>query len=447
MFPSTDTLRLEWSFTGSSLSSATPNLQVRPQWDPKHPSISIQYETTIQSNSSIVPIEIVLPDGWGWKALSMSGDDLVSWRSIDGDWWDEVVRQSSKPDGLFDDDNDDDGSFSTVRHRSGIHTRPSRPPVPTTMRSPPTPTSSHSSASLMRQTLPTPAGMKMEDFSFELSGLDDSPPPLTPMSKMASTPTSIPRPQPVSRIRETPVSCALFDLTFDDDVGETDKSFSIQGNLVPLSGMTFVSPTLDLLIPFIKSDDQMSTSSANATTCEVNCPEATYHRPVDTGTSSRVTCDTGSTSIGTFKWTNSRGEPLNIPQANTGVVEKVKIRVMRGTWGQTSFSASFPWPKRAKEVGFDVPRKGDVVHATMGGVDIPRATLLRDVGMHVRLGQGGRREGACDVVLEFDEDDHDEGSSIPLPQFSGGNGIMTVELRGEGWSGEFGQTWEWCGEE
>ena len=160
---------------------------------------------------------------------------LVSWRSIDGDWWDEPAGSafpalaSAAADQSADVSAMED-SFSTVRQRRNLATR----------RGHATPVShGNPAASLLRQTLASMG--KMEEYSFEMSNTSvDTAKPLTPTSTSMSTPransrcstpspshfaNSTPGPVYVTADTQTrrpvrgPPPAKLFDLEYDEDGG------------------------------------------------------------------------------------------------------------------------------------------------------------------------------------------------------------------------------------
>lgn len=390
---STDTLRLEWSFN-SQQGTPPSSLHIQPHWDPRHPSVHVSYEAVIPSHK-VVPVEVIIPDGWGWSELSFKAAGLIRWISTDGDWWDETVTPINQPDDSFDLPTQDD-SFSTTKGKSSYL---------------PAPSSSQSSASLMRQTLPVPADMRMEDFSFELSGPDS--PPARPVTPSVWPVTPLPR-ERVTKSRfvppRDPLPGRLFDLHFD---GVQEGSLTLQGSLVPSSPLTLVSPAVPLQLPFVHTD--------HPTSCRVTCEGARYP---DMATSDQHICDTARYSIGTLEWTD-RGR--SISQRKSEVQGDVRVRLQRNTWNQ-SMSILLPWPRRANEVAFTLmsPESVRIQRAMLGGTALPRSLTRSSGEVEVRLGASGK-EGMAEVVLEF------EGEETPLPRFAGAAGTMTVEFRGDGW--------------
>jgi hypothetical protein len=111
----TNQLRLEWSFLNNTHPTT---LRIQPRWHATHPEIGFTYNTRLpHSQDRLLPIEIAIPDGWGWSQLSIQGDDLMSWRSTDVPHW-SYSQSSSSPRLADEDDDDEDGpedSFSTIR--------------------------------------------------------------------------------------------------------------------------------------------------------------------------------------------------------------------------------------------------------------------------------------------------------------------------------------------
>lgn len=290
-----------------------------------------------------------------------------------------------------------------------------------------TPSSSQSSASLMRQILPVPLDMKMEDFSFELNGID-VPQPRRPVTPSRSRPTTPSFDSKTGSIRQPkigprdPLPGRLFDLYFDD---AQERSFVVLGALVPMSPLTLVSPAVPVSLPFIRLSDANSKRSS----CLITCPSAKYTD--GTSTSTQQLRNSSDPTFGTFTWMDTRGRSIS-PRKSEGIRGDVRVRVQRNNWGVQTMSILLPWPKRATEVAFTV--SGDrtlrIQRAMTGGAALPRSLTQLVLDVEVRLGSNGK-EGLAEVVLEMG----DGGDKVGLPQFVDATGTMTIELRGEGWEG------------
>ena len=270
-----------------------------------------------------------------------------------------------------------------------------------------TPSSSQSSASLMHQTLPTPTDMRMEDFSFELGGLDPSPPsrPLTPYIKRPSTPvfreergkfgTPLVREKTCEfgrpkGIRDA-VPGSLFDLYLND---KSERALTIQGTLVPLSDLTLVCPDVPLSIPFVRILDTRSPPSSR---CFVSCPSATFLN--EQAKPDERVFDTQQATIGTFQWTDERGRRLPSPRPEV-IKGDVQVRVQRDSWGLQTMSISIPMPKRGSVSVFSLPRSVPSVkirRAALGGVSLPRSLTVLEEGVEVRL-RSLRKEGMAEAT-------------------------------------------------
>lgn len=403
LFHSADVFRLEWSFASGLV---MPNISISPTYDPVHPSIDVHIDAALSSSS----VELVIPDGWGWSSLTINADDLESWRCVDPDWWAPrlvAIRPSAididiDPDATVDEDVEDiDDSFSTVRARRTPSTHPQ--------------SRSHAGLSLLRQTLP--ADMKVEDFSFELNGLGSDPKlgttPRTPMSTTKGSPSHAQK-HVASLVVDLsePLPGRLFELEFSGV--EMDRQVAIRGTLVPLSRLTLVSPAVPVPIPFIRVE--------GAQQCEVICP----------GAEEETVRETSGTSIGMFAWTDKRGK--SIPAAAAGLVKgDVRVRVGKA-WGHDTLHVRFPWPRRAGEMAFEIPRGETdvrVARAQLRGTALPRAVTPQGEGVRVHLKGSG--DGVAEVVLEIGEA---EDGTVVLPRFEGAVGTMTVELVGNAWGGE-----------
>ena len=411
---STDTIRLEWSFDTALSRMPAPTLHVSPEWNSRNPSLHISYEDVLHIDETNFPIEVVVPDGWGWNHLSFGGDGVTGWRSIDGDWWDEttnIVDPSTDDDASFNQADQDD-SISTIREKRNTNL-PSASP-------------SKSSASLMQQTLPTPANVTMEDFSFEIDGLGLPSPsrPVTPSSKGPMTPSRANvRFKPIHRtVKCDPLPGRLFEICSDTS---RQGQFALQGTLVPLSPLTFISPAVPVSLPFIRVVGRR----AQQASCTVTCPDATYAGKIVT--SAQHLCDVSQNSIGALSWRDLRGRtvPSHKPVSLKG---DIRVRVERNSWGFQVTSISFPWPKRSTEVAFSFPggQPLSIQRATMRGVAMRRHLACTEKGAEVRLGMC-EDEGMTEVVLETGEVRND----VALPLFENATGDMFIELRGDGWEG------------
>lgn len=445
----TSQLRLEWAF--ASAYQAT-TLQVIPRWDARHPAINITYETNppTTSDDQLVPIEIIIPDGWGWRDLEITGPNLVSWRSTDTDYFDVHLRDRDHEE----EEEGPDDSFSTIKNL-----RPQPPPLRPQLRT-------HTSASLMKQTLPVSGDMTVDDFSFEMTSGDHlTIPASTSTGSGNSRPGTPARASPgptylqnrdrnqnqsqnENETMDQPVAARYFDLVFGNDPrngadSDRDRGYMIEGTLVPLSTLTLVSGSIPVEIPFIRSPTQIQGSGE----CTIICPNGL----LSSGVTDEGVCDTTQPSIGTFTWVDAYGSSIR-PLPQEPVRGNIRVRVHRGKWGSVGMSILFPWP-RGQELAFHLAGDEDedqamkmkmkvkVIKADVGGVGVPRSLTRVGGGYEVRLGSGqdgragqgglGRVGKMTEVVLEF-EDLED----IPLPHFADADGQLTVELRGDGWSCE-----------
>ncbi|KAK8854518.1 hypothetical protein IAR55_003257 [Kwoniella newhampshirensis] len=425
---STDVLRLEWSFSPSP-GLDLPFLRLTPIWDHRQPSIRLQYTTQINSDDSIVALEIDVPDGWGWSDFSIQGEGLTFWRSTDGDWWDAALEQTVDPDATIELQAYDD-SFATVRAKRNRLVSPSSNSGLSYL---PTLAHSQSSASLMRQTFPAPLDMKVEDYSFELGSMEQiatpAPRPNTPVESRRSPATQDSlfmnsRNPKMSH----PIPGKAFDLMFD---GSDDRGITVSGVLVPLSSLTLVSPSLPIRIPFVTLGD------AGSESCLVQCHSANYGNGTHSRANHRHTCDIALG--GSFAWSDSQGDPLRQSGKKAVIVKgDVKVKLRKNVWGNITMSVRFPLP-RGDEAGFTIfgvtDREVRMVKASMGGVALPRC--VHDWGkgkVEVRIGKKeGKDSGTVEVVVEMSP----QGSDWGLPSFDGGSGVAHVELCGEGWEGVY----------
>jgi hypothetical protein len=282
----TNQLRLEWSFIGNS----TPTtLHVDPRWERKE--IGFTYETTLESSSNFMPIEIVIPGGWGWSQLDIQGPNLRSFKSTDVEGWQTTTHHQPEKE------EEEEESLSTIRNI-----------IPPTLRP-----NIVRSSSLMKQSLPDDS--RIDEFSFE--NQDDS-------GSRTVMPT-FPQ-ERVVKVPDTPTPAKLFDLIFDD---EGERSFVVEGILVPLFP-TLVSGSVPVGIPFVRGGE-----------CQITCPNSSL---VNTE------IDTSATSIGQFTWVDIYGSP--IPSSTIPIKGDIRVRLMKDTWGSVRMSILFPCPRG--EVAFDL---------------------------------------------------------------------------------------------
>ncbi|WVQ68559.1 uncharacterized protein L199_006768 [Kwoniella botswanensis] len=422
-FPSTEILRLEWSFNPPS-SSDIPSLQVSHIWNKQQSSIAIAYLAHVQNQDNLVQLDIDVPNGWGWSELSIQGEGLSNWRCLDGEWG----SQSSDPDDTMEQGEEYEDSFATVKaKRAHPPLTPSSSTHSTTTNFLPTTRStSSSSASLMRQTFPLLNGSdRIEDFSFELSSIEQqNQKPLTPKTLRKS-----PLPMLVNSTSSStqskwdePRYGRLFNLYFkEEDSG--DRTITIQGTLIPLDKMLLVSSSLPVKIPFIKIDN------AESNQCLVECPSAIY------GTATQSSSDTGLVDVslgGKLFWTGSDGSTLEV---NNGMIKgDVRVRIRRSPWGVIMASMRFPFPPKSDEVGFSLKHVDQirVIRTSVDGVEVPRA-MYEDGGIsRIRIGQRDKRSTGGTVEVEWDMILGPK-VEIALPYFDNAEGEMKVELVGEEW--------------
>ncbi|WVQ80027.1 hypothetical protein IAT38_002128 [Cryptococcus sp. DSM 104549] len=449
-FQSTDTLRVEWSFTSPMGTVEVPSLEITPQWDRRAPSIQLDYSAPAPGRDTVVPLEVDAPDGWAWSELFIEGDGLAYWRSVDSDSWDSR-DEAVDPDATIELYQEED-SFATVR--PGKKPRQPLQPLGASPRSALSGTGhpqqpalmGGSSASLMRQTLPAPADMNIDDYSFELSG-EQSPARLRPAtpSGVRRSPTLSSSPTP-SRgkalnapvLREPRVS-RLFDLYFSEG-GE--RGIVLQGTLVPLSPLTLVSAHLPCRLPLVTFCSPSSSTTPQQ--CHVQCPSARYGKDSSTPPTSEPTL-IDVTLGGTFTWINERSSSVSASIRDKEVSRvrgSVKTRLRRNAWGVVSMSVIFPFPRRAEETGFSLYSHGSlagevrITRATVDGVPASRCLYTwegegegeESTGRtEVRVGKKGREGGLVEIVLEM------SGETVGMPVFEGSVGTGSVELVGDGW--------------
>lgn len=452
---STDILRLEWSFSTTSPSPST--LDIRPNYNQAHSTIDLKYTASIHPASSAsdfgsttIPLEFVIPEGWGWSDLHIQGRNLLAWRSMDTDYWDvNLLEGETTLDPGFDPDTTVDDSFSTIRARKS--TSPSRPPVFEPKSTPPM----RSSASLMRQALPAELDMQIEDFSFEMQGIQEQYSTATPPTvKYTNEPILTSRPGTKSSQRGQSESTRssstshrdvlpgrLFDVEFAIEKGE-DVSIQIEGTLAPVSRLSFISPSLPLPIPYVRlgTDSQLPS-------CAITCPKARYDTHVSDNqpTSEPHIVDIANNSqIGAFTWTLS--SPASPPAQINGPIH---IAFSRSSWGIRSYQVRIPLPKRKRgEIGFTLPLDTNeefrIVRAVISGRGIPRAWSRSKEEVDVRIGIDGTAvEGRwVDVGFEILESSTGAGDQIVvgLPTFPIGSGKVIVEIKGNDLAGEFTST-------
>lgn len=397
-------------------------------------TIHVSYETAISAVDGVVPVEAVIPAGWGWRELSIRGEGLVSWRSIDGDWWDDHAdavsagRTSAPADHSADISSASmDDSFSTVRQRRNV----------TPIRGHSTPTGlGNPAASLLRQTLPSMG--KMEEFSFEMSNSSiETAKPTTPTPTSMSTPRAGSRrstpspaqyavsqqgPEPVAAEPHTrrplrgPAPATLFDLEYDEEGG----SLLFEGTLIPISKSTLVSTGLPLAVPFVRVEAAYELGRV----CEVQC------RGRMGGSTAEMNLEKGD--VGRFKWTDAEAKML--PDERTRIHGEVEVWMVRDVWGGVSVRTAFDWPKRAREVGWTVPSPDvRVTRVAQRRSVLPWAASEVDGQTEVRVGRGDRGgSGVENGHVEVEYEVRMEGVTVPVPLFKS-EGQLTVHLKGD-WS-------------
>ncbi|WVQ95220.1 hypothetical protein IAU59_002315 [Kwoniella sp. CBS 9459] len=427
-FQSTDVLRLEWSYSPSSGSADIPSLQISPLWGKQHSSISLVYRAQLGNGDNPVQLEVDVHDDWAWSELMIQGEGLRSWQCVDGGW---DTLYDRDPDETLDGADYED-SFATIRaRRAGSNFKPSSP-SPDPSHQPLTGTGSgsaaSSSASLMRQTLPAPIDMKMEDYSFELSASMEHQKPTTPAtlrkSPLAVDPMLVSSTRSSSRGFEVKTG-RVFDLYFDDQLAE--RTIVLQGMLNPNSRSLLVSTDLPVKIPFVIVNGHRDVQ------CQLQCPNARY------GSGTQPTSDVELVEIrqgGVFGWADDNGQPL--PQRAATIKGDVRIKLRRSIWGVVTANITFPFPIREDEVGFCVPYQpgGEVKlsRATIDGVPTSRAVYDDGNKIDIRLGRYENREGgAASVDLEILPS---SAGVVTLPVFEGNEADISVALVGEEWASQ-----------
>ncbi|WRT68697.1 uncharacterized protein IL334_005677 [Kwoniella shivajii] len=415
-FPCTDILRLEWSFNSPS-SFDIPTLQISPTWSKRQSSISIAYLARIPDTDMPVQLAIDVPDGWGWSDLSIQGEGLSNWRCVHGGWTSPKGEEMIDPDTTLEAGEYED-SFATVRAKRNRLLTPTSSSESDMNTFHPTVSSAHSSASLMRQTLPS-LGDKMEDFSFELSSLEQKP--LTPKSLRKSPLQMLVNSTSSSNGKwDEPREGNMFSLYFED---QGDRSITVQATLVPIDQLMLISPSLPVKIPFVRIGDERNTQ------CQVQCPSATY------GSASTPSSEMEliNTSLGgSFTWTDGIGHPLSIRGGR--LKGNVFVKLRRSTWGIITASMTFPFPKNSEEVGFIIPLSGEmrISKTTLDGAEVPKAVYSHDGKSNIRIAKREEKAGGT-VEFEWDVASFSKGD-IGLPTFEDAEGELKVELIGDDWT-------------
>ena len=393
---STDNLHLEWTLGASSSST----LRVVPNWNPRRPIIDVWFETTCAGQETI-PIEAVIPEGWAWLSISITGEGLRSWRSIDGDWWDD-----QPPEDL---DSEDEDSFSTIRQRRPLGT-PSKAPRPSLSS---LSSSTYSSVSLLRQTKPAQLD-EMDEFSFEQGSSATESPVKRPVTPLATPRQQTPRRAAVPRRSfGNPSQARYFNLSFDGP----SRGFTMTGTLVPMSNLTLVGPHIPVSLPFVKLDFPSA-----PTTCQVSCDRAVDLQTSEIDGLDQV--DLSTDYIGELKWNSDVTPPL------PSVTGDVFVELSKNDWGVITASVLVPRP-RHDEVILDIASTDTrIISSTFNGVPSPLAVSRRRTSTRVRLGRPPTPiQGDFSVVLELQA-----RNRIALPSIAG-KGKMRVRL-GDGWEGE-----------
>ncbi|WVR09326.1 hypothetical protein IAU60_006392 [Kwoniella sp. DSM 27419] len=423
-FQSTELLRLEWSYNALSSSSDLPFLQVVPKWDKQASSISLSYHASVSHRSdNPVQLEVDVPEGWAWTSLSIAGNELRSWRSLEGDLYGSAGIHSD-PDETLDGDEADD-SFATIRgKRSRGSTLPPRMSVNVQAGPSTSPTrATGSSASLMRQTLPATIDMKMEDYSFEMSSMEQSPMrATTPGSSKRGSPSAVllgssSPTQP--KLMATPTYGRTFHLFYDDGI---EKDVTLQGSLVPLAPSLLVSPSVPVQLPFISLEN-------GSAQCQVQCPAARL------GHATQLSGDVELADIGqggSFLWADEGGHAL--PARTDPIRGDTVVSMQRSVWGVVTCQVMVSLQRRAPETslrltaypGSDIR----VVRSTIDGALAPHATFQEDDLIHVVVGkQDDRPRGPVKIELEISPAAQGD---ISLPLFEG-DGTAKLQLVGDGW--------------
>ncbi|WWC90409.1 uncharacterized protein L201_005344 [Kwoniella dendrophila CBS 6074] len=432
-FQSTETLRLEWSFN-SPASSDIPSLQISPIWNKQQSTISISYTAQIVNTDNPVQLHIDVPDGWAWSDFVIQGESLSNWRCNDGDWG--FSHQDRDPDATLENGEYDD-SFATVRAKRNSRPitnglTPTSSVESTTSNSLPNlRTASSSSASLMRQTFPS-LNDKMEDFSFELSAIDQKPTPPRSLKKsplqmlVNSTSTSL------NGKWEEPKFGRSFSLYLLED--SEDRLISTQGTLVLIDKTMFVSQFLPSQIPFIRIEDQAINQ------CQVECPLAIYGNAKEASSNNQLV----DISLGgRFCWI-SESEKMELMKKEGIIKGNVKVKLRRSNWGVITSCIVFPFPSKSEEVGFSIPHNhldhGEnirISRTTMDGIEIPKAIYHENGITQIRINRGfaisTTFKSTSSVEVEWEMILGQKGE-IALPIFDkGSEGEMKVDLIGDNW--------------
>ncbi|WWC63615.1 uncharacterized protein I303_106220 [Kwoniella dejecticola CBS 10117] len=416
-FPSTEILRLEWSFHASP-SSDIPSLQITPLYAKQSSSISIAYISQVPVTDNPVSIDIDVPDGWGWSDFTIQGESLLNWRCSDGDWGSSIPN----PDDTLQEGEYED-SFATIRAKPASSRRLTPASSTESGQSDFLPTirstsNASSSASLMRQTFPS-LNERMEDFSFEMSSVEHKPP--TPKSLRKS-----PMPNLLTSTSSKGVSTweqpkfgKTFSLYFDEG---HDRTITLQGTLVVSDKGLLVSPNLPIKMPFIQIDGQ-------STQCQIECPCATYGAAT---TESSVPELVDAALVGSFRWTTADG--VKFSPDGTPLKSDVRIRLRRSPWGAIRASMIVAVPSKSQEVGFSISheQKINLLKTTIGGVDAPRAIYSGGGIQQILVGSNDQKPGGV-LEVEWECLPGIKGE-IALPVFEDAEGVLKVDLVGDEWT-------------
>lgn len=389
---STDTLKLQWSFSSPTTESA--HLQITPRYEKERPSVHISYETVISSEAKIV--EAILSHGWGWADLSFMADGLIGWRCADGEWWDRRLSATT------DHDNDDlqdlssdtvlEDSFSKLRNRS-------RSKAP-----------GSAAASLLHQAVPV--DIRVEDFSFEMGSMEAASPPrpMTPGRDTSSRRVTGSPPGTARTVLSDPTPGRLFELDLRDATGE--RRLVIEGVIVPLSRLTLVHPSVPVAIPALRID-------GDALECSVDCREMERFTLAEGHTTHPLP---ETTAPGVFRWT-SESRPTS-----SRLSGDLRIQVTIPASGRQTIEIRIPAQKHAGSVSFTVPLASDrlrLTRATSGAKAVPRAIVPGQTDTTLFIDCKGR---AADVACELDVVD-----ALVLPTFPGASGTATVAVESAHW--------------
>lgn len=411
----TDTLKLEWSFSGTS---SVPLLHLEP--DVHSRRINFSYEATVDmSNNGQIPLGVDLPPGWGMSELDIQAEGLNSWRCVDDTSAASALQSNTSSINGDDSLISNDESFTTLRPGSPRSKRQSGTYPPSLSRAGPV-DSVRSSASLRHQTLPVP-DVTVDDFSFEMSS--QSARPHTHLggsggSGRKETGTIVL--PAISLVR--PVECQTIVLVFDNR-SEERRAVSIQGRIAPVDELTLVSTSTSVPIP------RFQLGETDQDGCLLSYPST---QPIEMEATTRAV----------VQWHDSRGR-LAIAPPRSPVDGQIRVGVSSDNWGILSMMMAFDWPRKAQEVEVVLPdgsTSGSVCaggktevrvkSVSSGGQELQRTTVKGDEGWRVVLGRPAR-EGEVRLVLEMSGT---EGVVLPvIPE--GGDGEVVVTLQGD-WGGE-----------